>query len=85
MLYVSVKDTGTGIPEKEIGKIFSEFCTLKSNSNLNPNGVGLGLSICKKICNQLDGDIVLESKVGFGSTFTFHVRAEFVSNNSHTG
>ena len=76
MLYVSVQDTGTGIPEKELGKIFSDFCTLKFNSHLNPNGVGLGLSICKKICNLLKGDIVLESKVGFGSTFTFNVTAD---------
>jgi hypothetical protein len=76
MLFVSVKDTGTGIPDKEVSRIFSEFCTLKFNAHLNPNGVGLGLSICKKICNLLEGDIILETKVGVGSTFTFNVTAD---------
>ena len=84
VLYVSVKDTGTGIPEKEMGNIFTEFFTLKSNANLNPNGVGLGLSICKKICKQLDGDIVFESKVGFGSTFTFNVAADLLHSKPKT-
>lgn len=50
--------------ETDINKLFKDFCTLKSNAHLNPNGVGLGLSICKKICLNLDGDINVSSKVG---------------------
>ena len=38
------------------------------------NGNGLGLSICKKICEQLEGIIYVESKQYYGSTFTFHMR-----------
>lgn len=53
--------------ESELQKLFKDFCTLKSNAHLNPNGVGLGLSICKKICTNLDGDIVVTSKLGKGS------------------
>jgi signal transduction histidine kinase len=45
-------------------KLFKDFTTLKSNAHLNPNGVGLGLSICKKITSQLNGDIWVESKLG---------------------
>ena len=75
-IFISVKDSGTGIPETEIPKIFSDFCTLKFNAHLNPNGVGLGLSICKKICNNLQGDISVESKIGFGTTFTFNISAD---------
>ena len=75
-LFISVKDSGTGIPEKEMPRLFSDFGTLKFNAHLNPNGVGLGLSICKKLCKLLGGDIVLESKLGFGSTFTFNVTAD---------
>jgi len=56
-LYISVKDSGCGINKADQYKIFRDFCTLKSNAHLNPNGVGLGLSICKKITNLLGGDI----------------------------
>lgn len=42
-------------------KLFKDFCSLKANAHLNPNGVGLGLSICKKICKNLDGDIYCTS------------------------
>lgn len=72
-LYVSVKDTGTGIPKEEIPKLFRDFCTLQSNAHLNPNGTGLGLSICKKICSELKGDIHVQSTPEEGSTFTFNV------------
>jgi len=59
--------------------MFTDFCTLKFNANLNPNGVGLGLSICKKICNNLNGDITLVSKIGVGTKFTFNVSADLVT------
>jgi hypothetical protein len=75
-LYVSVKDTGVGMPKKEQSKLFNDFQTLQSNAHLNPNGVGLGLSICKKITNLLQGDIKVDSDLGKGSTFTFHVAVE---------
>ena len=63
-LYISVKDTGVGIPKEEQSKLFRDFCTLQSNAHLNPNGVGLGLSICKKITILLSGDIAVVSGVG---------------------
>lgn len=76
MLYVQVKDSGCGIPLTEIPKLFKDFSTLQSNQHLNPNGVGLGLSICKKITNLLNGDIKVDSVIGKGSTFTFYVAIE---------
>ena len=57
-------------------KLFKDFCSLKSNAHLNPNGVGLGLSICKKICKNLDGDISCTSKIDVGSKFTFYVSCD---------
>lgn len=57
-------------------KLFKDFCSLKSNAHLNPNGVGLGLSICKKICKNLDGDIFCNSQLGTGSKFTFYVSCD---------
>ena len=84
-LFISVKDSGTGIPEKEISALFTDYSTLKFNAHLNPNGVGLGLSICKKICKLLGGDIVLKSKIGFGSTFTFNVTADLFPGSRTEG
>ena len=75
-LYISVKDSGCGISPSDQSKIFQDFCTLKSNAHLNPNGVGLGLSICKKITNLLSGDIFVESDLGKGCLFTFFVQAD---------
>jgi signal transduction histidine kinase len=71
-LFISVSDTGVGIPKAEISKLLRDFVTLQCNAHLNPNGVGLGLSTSKKITNLLHGDITVESTEA-GSCFTFHV------------
>jgi signal transduction histidine kinase len=49
---------------------------------LNPNGVGLGLSICKKIVNHLEGEISVESTPQKGATFTFFVPYDVVQTDS---
>ena len=46
---------------------------LKSNRDMNPNGHGLGLSICKNICRKLGGDITVSSQPGQTTDFTFKV------------
>lgn len=66
-LYFYVSDTGCGISEDEIDKIFSRF--VKLNSFVQ--GTGLGLSICQMIIQRLGGDIGVESEKGKGSTFWF--------------
>ena len=75
-LTISVRDSGCGIAEEDQFRLFRDFSTLKSNAHLNPNGIGLGLSICKKITNQLGGDITVQSRPNEGTIFTFHVRLE---------
>ena len=75
LIYMSVRDTGYGISINDQKKLFKDFSTIKETANLNPNGVGLGLSICKKICKLLNGDIWVESRPGKGSVFTFNVTA----------
>jgi signal transduction histidine kinase len=57
-------DTGKGIPAGILGRIFEPFFTTKA-----PRSTGLGLYVCKRIVNQLDGDLTVESEVGSGSTF----------------
>jgi len=61
---VEFADTGGGIPESIINKIFDPLFTTKAK------GVGLGLSVCKSILDRHEGDIRVESEVGKGTTFT---------------
>jgi signal transduction histidine kinase len=58
-------DTGVGIEERVLDKIFTPFFTTKTEGK----GTGLGLSICQKIISQFHGEIHVESKVGEGTTF----------------
>ncbi|MGZ3426479.1 MAG: sensor histidine kinase [Polyangia bacterium] len=65
---VSVKDTGPGIAEEQLPKLFSEFVqlgTLKQRAR----GTGLGLAICKRLVEAHGGQVTAESKPGAGSTF----------------
>ena len=71
LIKISVKDTGIGIKEEDISKLFKNFGKLESHNHLNPNGIGLGLKICKQIAQKLGGNIEVESQVNKGTTFTF--------------
>ncbi len=71
MAKFSVIDTGIGIKEKDMGKLFKEFVQLNPNVSRKYRGSGLGLAISKKVVEQHKGKIWAESKYGEGSTFTF--------------
>lgn len=64
---VTVTDTGCGIPEDDLDKVFDEFYTGQSREK----GTGLGLSICKRLVEMHGGRIWVESKEGEGSSFHF--------------
>jgi signal transduction histidine kinase len=66
-LSIFVKDNGIGIPDEFKEEIFVMFSRLHSQNEYE--GSGLGLSICKKVVEQLKGDISLQSELGKGSTF----------------
>lgn len=68
-IYVSVTDTGSGIPEENLKKILEPFFTTKAAGK----GTGLGLSISYDIVKRHNGDIIMESEVGKGSTFTIRI------------
>lgn len=72
-VYVSVKDTGIGIPREYQEKIFEKFVQVKNNVSQG-KGTGLGLAISKKIIELHGGEIWVESKDGKGSTFTFTLK-----------
>lgn len=69
-MYVSVRDTGAGIPEEFIDKIFGKFVQVKGQ-DLEIRGTGLGLSIVKEIVKAHGGEIWCESKLDEGSNFIF--------------
>jgi len=74
-LITSVVDTGIGIKPEDIPNLFELFGKLESSSELNPQGVGFGLAMCKKLCERLGGSIGVQSIPNKGSTFTFSVNA----------
>ncbi len=72
----SVTDTGIGIPEDRIGKIFENFQQASSHTSRLYGGTGLGLAIVKQLVEPQGGSIRVKSKVGEGSVFSFTLRFE---------
>ena len=77
-LVVSVKDTGIGIKEGDLNKLFSSFQQVDSKRNRNIEGTGLGLAISKQLLTLMNGEIYVESEYGKGSTFSFVVPQKIV-------
>ena len=61
MIKFEVQDTGIGIRKEDIDKLFTLFGKLKVSNNINQNGVGLGLTISKKLTEELGVTIEVES------------------------
>lgn len=68
-LQFAVVDTGIGISEENVGKLFTAFGQLDTKKNRNVEGTGLGLAICKRLVDGMHGEIGVRSKLKEGSTF----------------
>jgi signal transduction histidine kinase/HPt (histidine-containing phosphotransfer) domain-containing protein/ActR/RegA family two-component response regulator len=73
-----VSDTGIGIREDDIGKLFMNYSQIGTRANHQINGTGLGLSICKSLAEMMDGAIRVESEYGKGSRFIVKIRQGIV-------
>lgn len=79
IIRIAVIDTGVGLTEKEQQELFQAFHQVNLNLSQKTGGTGLGLVICKKLVEQMKGEIGLESQLGKGSTFWFTFEVDKVS------
>jgi signal transduction histidine kinase len=70
---LAVADTGIGMTQEQLGKLFQEFSQASSTTASKYGGTGLGLVISRRFCQMMGGDITVESEPGHGSTFTIRV------------
>jgi signal transduction histidine kinase len=70
-LFVTVADTGHGIPQENLETVFDKFVQVKSSTETTPGSVGLGLAIAREVVEAHGGRIWVESQIGVGSTFFF--------------
>ena len=79
-LIISVEDTGIGIKQENLSKLFNKFERLDLKDNITIEGTGLGLAITKKLVDMMHGKIVVQSVFGKGSKFTVSIDQGIVKN-----
>ena len=78
-LEVSVSDTGIGIREEDINKLFMSFQRLDQEKNRNIEGTGLGITIVQRLLNMMDSGLEVSSVYGVGSTFSFVIEQKIIN------
>ena len=79
MLIISVSDTGIGIRDEDMGKLFGSFQRLEENKNRNIEGTGLGLNITMRLVRMMEGTIDVDSSYGNGTAFTARMKQKVVN------
>ena len=71
-----VRDTGIGMTQEQLGRLFQEFSQAETGTAKRFGGTGLGLAISRRFCRMMGGDITVESESGRGSVFTVRLPSE---------
>jgi CheY-like chemotaxis protein/anti-sigma regulatory factor (Ser/Thr protein kinase) len=80
MLKLIVKDTGIGIKEEDLDKLFGSFQRLEEDKNRNIEGTGLGLNIAMCLVKMMDGSIEVDTRYGEGTTFTAGMKQKVIDD-----
>lgn len=75
-LIVSVEDTGRGIREEDMGKLFAPFERIEEISNRHVEGTGLGIALTRTLLSMMGSELEVQSTYGYGSIFSFRLRQE---------
>ncbi|MCL1805715.1 MAG: ATP-binding protein [Clostridiales bacterium] len=81
-LVLSVSDTGQGMTEEQVAKLFDEYTRFNMEANRTTEGTGLGMSITNNLIRLMEGEIYVESEPGKGSTFTVRLPQDCVGDDA---
>ncbi|MFT4415139.1 two-component system histidine kinase PnpS [Fredinandcohnia humi] len=82
VVLIDIADTGIGIEEKELPRIFERFYRVDKDRSRNSGGTGLGLAIVKHIIEAHEGTVKVKSKVGVGTTFSIYLKKNLQKRSS---
>lgn len=72
-MFIHIKDSGSGIAKKDQARLFAKFSRIDNPKNIDIEGSGLGLYLAKYLAKLHNGDILVKSKLNYGSTFTIKI------------
>jgi signal transduction histidine kinase/CheY-like chemotaxis protein len=78
----SIRDTGVGIRQEDLPRLFTDYNQVDVRNNRGKEGTGLGLSITRNLVNLMDGTITVDSEYGKGSVFSIRVRQQYVDEKT---
>lgn len=84
-LQITVRDTGIGIPEDQLDRIFDPFYRSEAAQSLEKYGSGVGLATVKRLCQLLGGEVYVQSAPGIGSAFTVRIPCHATNHTSLAG